>query len=237
MNKKAWLIFLPIGLLLVVLVFLNLAIPSFSWLSIATKQKEIDALTKIEAPLDITIGTKSNGEFTPFDLGKIDVEATPKYREYVFCVWSTSDNIEYYTYFAHTTNIGLKFHLYEAKVFETGVDSAQSKVTYLGVDYSRGDEIAGGYLNPKSSDNTKAEFDDMYYRATYGHYQNVDQYGIPLYWKSESTTAITSDSEHITVDGDEVNCNYYVLRVDWDSDEIEFNRKETDMFYIMVSSE
>lgn len=224
---------------LVCLLLLAAAIPTLSWLSSISK-KGLVTLTRVEAPISIEIGTSNEGEFAYLDLGKIDVETSQSYREYVFNVWTKCDEtIDYYLYLAHTTNIGFEYTLYEASEYTSG-----TKITYLGEDYTKGTQVTGAYFNEKQDSVTGEEGlgktyadNDEYYIGTYRDYTNVQKYGIPLYWKSTNSYRLNDDSERVSVDGTEYHSNYYVLRVSWDPEVVKFNRKETDMIYFMVRSD
>lgn len=217
------------AVLLVMLLIAAIADPTFSWLA-ALRGKELVSLTGVETPVMIEIGTSENGEFEPFDMGKIDVEDPSGYKEYVFCVYSEKGSgIIYDLYLAHTTNIGFRYSLFPAIVVGS---PAGADITYLGQSYTKGSEITGSYLNETGSDGL-AKTDDQYYVRTYGTYDTVQKYGVPLYWKTDSHLSLDTT---ITVDGKEYDCRYYILRVSWDTDVLKLNRKETDMFYIMAQS-
>ena len=99
-----------------------------------------------------------------------------KYEDVVFCVYSQGANEKYYLQLAHTTNIGFQYTIYKASVQSDG------EISYLGNKYSRGEALAGKYLNV-DSDSKYAT--NQYHETTYGNYDKVQQSAEPLYWRSD----------------------------------------------------
>lgn len=216
-----------------VLLILLIIDPAFSWLGLVSG-KGLATVTRVETPVLIEIGTSDEGRFEPFDMGKIDVENNElHYQEYVFCVYSKMDpTLEYGLYLAHTTNIGFEYTLYRAdQDGESGVI-----VEYLDEEYTKGTELTGKYLNLEPGSDLLAKTDDQYYLRTYGSYDNVQEYGVPLYWESDDTMCLSDGDDTVTIEETDYQCDYYILRVSWDPEKVVFNRKETDMVYIMAQS-
>lgn len=240
-TKTVSTIFASLIILLVTILSIQFLVPTVSaWLASLTN-KGIVTVAKLETPTSIEIGTSDDGKFTSLDLGKIDVEnkSAPKYREYVFCVWTkTTFPMGFNFYFAHTTNIGFEYSIYEASHLSS---STGSDIEYLGEYYSKGEQVSGDYLNLDHDDSTLADEDDYYFVGTYADYTNVQKYGRPLYWRADDVYQLSSDSDKVTVIDEEdvehsYNCQYFIIRVSWDNDDIQFNRKETDMIYFMAQS-
>lgn len=72
-----------------------------------------------------------------------------------------------------------------------------------------------------------ANDDDIYYTLTYGNYDYVNEYAIPLYWKNNGNI-------HVNLDSHNDFCDYYILRVIWGPSRA--NDKETDILYISAKN-
>ena len=101
---------------------------------------------------------------------------------------------------------------------------SDGEISYLGNKYSRGEALAGKYLNV-DSDSKYAT--NQYHETTYGNYDKVQQSAEPLYWRSDEPETLPREAN-----ANALYVNYYILHISWD-DTVQ-NNKETDMIYLMA---
>lgn len=207
-KKKAVLAVIAAALALLVL-------PVMAWLYM---QRSMETITKINMPA-LFIGAGDAKPIQELELSNIDVSAEQKYKDIVFCVYSTKPGLEYDIQLAHTTNIGFTYEIYKASLVPSDGD-----VSYLNERYKKGNELNGSYLNKGDNGYATAE----YHETTYAQYDknNVQAAAEPLYWR-------TTDKEKLPAEGHNGNyINYYILHISWD-EKVQDN-KETDMVYLMA---
>ena len=205
-KKKAVLAVIAAALALLVL-------PVMAWLYM---QRSMETITKINMPA-LFIGAGDAKPIQELELSNIDVSAEQKYKDIVFCVYSTKSGLDYDIQLAHTTNIGFTYTIYKASL-----SSSDGDVSYLNERYTKGDELRGSYLN--KGNNGYAT--DRYHETTYAQYNNVQAAAEPLYWR-------TTDKEKLPAKEHNGNyINYYILHISWD-EKVQDN-KETDMVYLMA---
>ena len=198
----------------IIAVLVLLTIPVLAWFS---RQRSMETMTQINLPYALRIGAGNTQPIQQLELSNIDV-SKKKYEDVVFCVYSQGANEKYYLQLAHTTNIGFHYKIYKASVQQGG------EISYLGNQYSKGEELAGEYLNV-DSDSKYAT--DQYHETTYGNYDEVQQSAEPLYWRSDEQETLPGEAN-----ANALYVNYYILRISWD-DTVQ-NNKETDMIYLMA---
>ena len=198
----------------IIAALLLLTIPVLAWFY---RQRSMETMTQINLPYALRIGAGNTQPIQQLELSNIDV-SKKKYEDVVFCVYSQGANEKYYLQLAHTTNIGFQYTIYKASVNQGG------EISYLGNQYSKGEELAGKYLN---IDSTKKYATNQYHQTTYGDYNNVQQSAEPLYWRSDEQETLPEEANANTL-----YVNYYILRISWD-DTVQ-NNKETDMIYLMA---
>ena len=198
-----------------------LALPVFAWLYM---HRSMETITKVNMPNALLIGAGDAKPIQQLELSNIDVSGSQKYKDVVFCVYSTKPGLDYHLQLAHTTNIGFSYEIDKASI-ET--EAANGSIFYLGDYYRKGDKLAGIYLNKETTNNYATE---AYHEKTYGAYNNVQVSAEPLYWKTTSQEKLPDEMQTPDENGNYVN--YYILHITWD--ETVQNNKETDMIYIMA---
>lgn len=96
--------------------------------------------------------------------------------------------------------------------------------------YVIGNKVNGKYLNNAAvgADNLALN-NDKYYNENYGNNTNVEAHAIPSYWQ------VTLPANP---DANKQFCRYFVLRVTWNTEEQNANKKkETDIIYFSVERE
>lgn len=212
-KRRMWLTRKRRGVISVILAFSALLVlPVFAWLYM---HRSMETITKVNMPNALLIGAGDAKPIQQLELSNIDVSGTQKYKDVVFCVYSTKPGLDYHLQLAHTTNIGFSYEIDKASI-ET--KAADGSIFYLGDYYRKGDKLAGNYLNKET------------HEKTYEKYSNVQISAEPLYWKTTSQEKLPDETQTPDKNGNYVN--YYILHITWD--ETVQNNKETDMIYIMA---
>lgn len=198
-----------------------LALPVFAWLYM---HRSMETITKVNMPNALLIGAGDAKPIQQLELSNIDVSGAQKYKDVVFCVYSTKPGLAYHLQLAHTTNIGFSYEIDKASI-ET--DAVNGSIFYLGDYYKKGSKLAGNYLNKETESNYAT---NAYHEKTYEKYGNVQISAEPLYWKTASQEKLPDERQKPDKNGNYVN--YYILHITWD--ETVQNNKETDMIYIMA---
>lgn len=215
-TKKTWAVTAIAMALLALLI-----VPVFGWMYM---ERSMETMTKINIPYALKLGAGNTRPIQELELSNIDVSGEQKYKDIVFCVYSSQENREYDLQLAHTSNIGFTYNIYHASKDDSG------SVNYLKENYSQGDELKGSYLNKKDGSKYAT---DRFHGTTYDSYNSVQISAEPLYWKTtEKQTLNKTTSAITTIDKDTYYVDYYILRISWD-DTVQ-NNKETDMIYIMA---
>ncbi|WP_461877145.1 hypothetical protein [Fusicatenibacter sp.] len=196
-----------------------LALPVFAWLYM---HRSMETITKVNMPNALLIGAGDAKPIQQLELSNIDVSGAQKYKDVVFCVYSTKPGLDYHLQLAHTTNIGFSYEIDKASIETEAMDGS---IFYLGDYYRKDSELAGNYLNKETTNNYATK---DYHRKTYGEYSNVQVSAEPLYWKTTSQEKLPDEIP----DKNGNYVNYYILHITWD--ETVQNNKETDMIYIMA---
>ncbi len=215
-TKKTWAVTAIAMALLALLI-----VPVFGWMYM---ERSMETMTKINIPYALKLGAGNTRPIQELELSNIDVSGEQKYKDIVFCVYSSQENKEYHLQLAHTSNIGFTYKIYHASKDENG------SVNYLKENYRQGDKLEGRYLNQR--DDSKYAT-DRFHGTTYGSYDSVQISAEPLYWKTTEKQTLDKETSAITtIDEDKYYVHYYILRISWD-DTVQ-NNKETDMIYIMA---
>lgn len=196
-----------------------LALPVFAWLYM---HRSMETITKVNMPNALLIGAGDAKPIQQLELSNIDVSGAQKYKDVVFCVYSTKPGLDYHLQLAHTTNIGFSYEIDKASIETEAVDGS---IFYLGDYYRENSKLAGNYLNKETERNYATKH---YHGKTYGEYSNVQISAEPLYWKTTSQEKLPDEIP----DKNRNYVNYYILHITWD--ETVQNNKETDMIYIMA---
>lgn len=215
-TKKNWAVTAIAMALLALLI-----VPVFGWMYM---ERSMETMTKINIPYALKLGAGNTRPIQELELSNIDVSGEQKYKDIVFCVYSSQENREYDLQLAHTSNIGFTYNIYHASRDENG------SVNYLKENYSQGADLKGSYLNKQDGSKYAT---DRFHETTYDSYNSVQISAEPLYWKTtEKQTLNKTTSAITTIDEDTYYVDYYILRISWD-DTVQ-NNKETDMIYIMA---
>lgn len=220
-KHRMWLTRKKRGVISVLLAFCALLVlPIFAWLYM---HRSMETITKVNMPNALLIGAGDAKPIQQLELSNIDVSGTQKYKDVVFCVYSTKPGLDYHLQLAHTTNIGFSYEIDKASIETKAVDGG---IFYLGDYYRKGGQLAGKYLNKATESNYAKDC----HEKTYGGYSNVQTSAEPLYWKTTSQEKLPDKMQKSDKNGNYVN--YYILHITWD--ETVQNNKETDMIYIMA---
>ncbi len=215
-TKKTWAVTAIAMALLALLI-----VPVFGWMYM---ERSMETMTKINIPYALKLGAGNTRPIQELELSNIDVSGEQKYKDIVFCVYSSQENKEYDLQLAHTSNIGFTYNIYHAAKDENG------SVNYLKENYSQRAELKGRYLNKQDGSKYATK---GFHEETYGFYSNVQISAEPLYWKTTDKQILNEKNSAITtIDKDKYYVDYYILRISWD-DTVQ-NNKETDMIYIMA---
>lgn len=215
-TKKTWAVTAIAMALLALLI-----VPVFGWMYM---ERSMETMTKINIPYALKLGAGNTRPIQELELSNIDVSGEQKYKDIVFCVYSSQENREYDLQLAHTSNIGFTYNIYHASKAENG------SVNYLKENYSQWAELKGSYLNKQEGSKYAT---DEFHRTTYDAYNNVQKSAEPLYWKTTDKQTLNKTTSAITtIDEDTYYVDYYILRISWD-DTVQ-NNKETDIIYIMA---
>lgn len=213
---------------------LGVSIVTYAWLYF---ERRAMAIKEIADPTAINISAGNHENYMYIDLSGIDLyDGT--YKDFVFGISGTNINT-FQMQLAFTTNNQFTFEVYRAKegsapsgvtpigeVFYITHESTPRTLKY----YTTEDQLLNGTLvNQKGDANLGKDQTDStgdtknYYEKTYDDYNNVDKYAIPLYWQINDIVPTDVENHEF--------CNYFILRVKWDS-ENRTNNKETDILYI-----
>lgn len=216
-TKKTWAVTAIAMALLALLI-----VPVFGWMYM---ERSMETMSKINIPYALKLGAGNTRPIQELELSNIDVSGEQKYKDIVFCVYSSQENREYDLQLAHTSNIGFTYNIYHAAKDKNG------SVNYLKENYSQRAELKGRYLN-KQADSKYAT--DEFHGITYDSYNSVQKSAEPLYWKTTEKQILNEKNSAITkiIDEDKYYVDYYILRISWD-DTVQ-NNKETDIIYIMA---
>ena len=213
---------------------LSTCVTTYAWLYF---ERRAIALKEIADPTAINISAGNQENYMYIDLSGIDLyDGT--HKDFVFGISGTNINT-FQMQLAFTTNNQFTFEVYRATegavpggvtpvgiVYYTTHESTPRTLTYY---TTLAQKLSGTIVNQKGEailgkDKTDSTGDAKnYYQKTYDQYANVDKYAIPLYWQINDV-APTDVVNHAF-------CNYFILRVKWDS-ESRTNNKETDILYI-----
>lgn len=202
---------------------LLVALPLYAWF---THTRSIAMTTKINAPTQLYITAGNKESVANLEMGNIDVETEPKYKDFVFGISGTDVN-QYKIQLAHTTNIPFTYTIYRAS---SASKDDSDVVEYTAEDdskyyYQKGDLVTGGYINQDSTTNIA---NDSLHEKSYDKYgkENVQQHAEALYWQSGPLDVKDTKNSDDFVD-------YFIIRVSWAEQNVE-NNKETDMVYLTV---
>lgn len=221
-KHRMWLTRKKRSVISVILAFSALLVlPVFAWLYM---HRSMETITKVNMPNALLIGAGDAKPIQQLELSNIDVSGAQKYKDVVFCVYSTKPGLDYHLQLAHTTNIGFSYEIDKASIETKAVDGS---IFYLGDYYKKGSKLAGNYLNKETESNYAT---NAYHEKTYEEYSHVQKSAEPLYWKTASQEKLPNEMQKPDKNGNYVN--YYILHITWD--ETVQNNKETDMIYIMA---
>ena len=222
---------------LVLIVVLLGCITTYAWLFY---ERKAIAIKEIADPTAINISAGNKENYMYIDLSGIDL-SDGTYKDFVFGVSGTNIH-SYRLQLAYTTNNQFEFEVYVATELGSG-DSVPENNTGI-VYYTTHDAspsikryITGANATPlngtivnKVDGEILGKNNDSYYTKTYGSYTKVDKYAIPLYWQKSGIIPTGIDSHNSF-------CNYFILRVKWETQTNGTNNKETDILYISARRE
>ena len=228
------------ALILLVLLALCVSLVVYAWFRY---ERDAAALAELSDPTAIYINAANREEIRYMDMSGIDVEGeTDGYKDFVFCI--RGDNVgSYRLQLAYTTNNQFSYELYPANQLVSGSVPANAVGVALytthPVSGTIGPEqtyyiapgtspIVGDFLNKNTGASEILAYDDsypadQYHTLTYDDYDIVHKYAWPIYWQARNLIHPISDAYGSF-------CDYYILRVIWNSGAT--NTKETDIIYI-----
>lgn len=216
------------------ILLLGTCITTYAWLYF---ERRAIAVKEIADPTAINISAGNQENYMYIDLSGIDLyDGT--YKDFVFGISGTNINT-FQMQLSFTTNNQFTFEVYRATegavpggvtaistVYYITHESTPRTLTYYTTEARK---LSGTLVNQKGDENLGKNKTDStgdpknYYQNTYGTYDNVDKYAIPLYWQINDIAPENVENHAF--------CNYFILRVKWDS-ENRTNNKETDILYI-----
>ena len=212
-NNKPWIIaVISLAVLLVT------AVGVYAWF---TNQKSLATITRVNAPMALSIGAGAKEDSKYIDMGGIDVSGETKKKDFVFCVYSDETVGNYKIQLAHTTNIPFDYTVYKATESNENGDVLYVDKSNTNHYYTKGAEISGAYLNQKEADKIA---NDTLHDKSYGTYSSVQKNAEPLYWQSGSIAPLQPTETNTGF------VDYYILEVS--SEENVPADKETDIVYI-----
>ena len=139
-KHRMWLTRKKRGVISVILAFSALLVlPVFAWLYM---HRSMETITKVNMPNALLIGAGDAKPIQQLELSNIDVSGAQKYKDVVFCVYSTKPGLDYHLQLAHTTNIGFSYEIDKASIETVAADES---IFYLGDYYKKGSKLAGNY--------------------------------------------------------------------------------------------
>lgn len=75
-------------------------------------------------PNALLIGAGDAKPIQQLELSNIDVSGAQKYKDVVFCVYSTKPGLAYHLQLAHTTNIGFSYEIDKASIETDAVNGS-----------------------------------------------------------------------------------------------------------------
>ena len=220
-KHRMWLTRKKRSVISVILAFSALLVlPVFAWLYM---HRSMETITKVNMPNALLIGAGDAKPIQQLELSNIDVSGAQKYKDVVFCVYSTKPGLglsssagTYYEYWIFVCKLSKGIYRKRRQWMEV--------FFYLGDYYKKGSKLAGNYLNKETESNYAT---NAYHKKTYEEYSHVQKSAEPLYWKTTSQETLPEKQDDTTY-----YVNYYILRILWD--ENVQNNKETDMIYLMA---
>lgn len=193
-----------------------------------TGQKDMKTISKINTPINLTLGAGHNESIQQLDLGNIDAKIESHTKKYVFSVSSNESIVQCYRLqLSHTTNIKFTYTIYHSSELGEEEEILNDDILYVGTDnheyyYRIGEKVQMEVLNPDNNDTFLANQDD--YSKTYNEYRKVQKHAKPLY----------TISGEITPGNTSTFIDYYILEITWEEEQVQ-NNKETDMVYLMAA--
>ena len=131
-----------------------LVLPVFAWLYM---HRSMETITKVNMPNALLIGAGDAKPIQQLELSNIDVSGAQKYKDVVFCVYSTKPGLDYHLQLAHTTNIGFSYEIDKASIeytdgstyvgtCDTNGLTGIGKITFINGDFFEG-TFLDGYRN------------------------------------------------------------------------------------------
>lgn len=202
----------------VLCVLLTFSISVYAWFDL---KKEIETVTMVQKPTMLVLTSGNIEDIERFNLGDIDVEESTS-KEYVFGVYSDV-KVDYKIELAYTQNIDFKsYEIYKAREHNSFLEGSVVYIT------ESGEKLYYSKADPDPVD--MAEYiDDQ--DLTYENYEYVQDKAVPKYYIQRDAVIHSLDA-----DTDKGFIDYYILKIDWEGKNIQ-NDKETDMIYIIVSSD
>lgn len=237
-NKKTKTLRVNMIITFVLIIVLLGCITTYAWLFY---EKRAIAIKEISDPTAINISAGNKENYMYIDLSGIDL-SDGTYKDFVFGVSGTNIN-SYQLQLSYTTNNQFEFEVYRATELTNGSIPANNTGVVLYTTHdanptvktyitgANATPLAGTLVNEYNDSNlgknkSQSNGDNPnYYSKTYGNYDKVDKYAVPLYWQKSSIIPLSVD-EHNSF------CDYFILRVKWQQSSNNTNNKETDILYI-----
>lgn len=188
----------------------------YSWFDFG---KKLETVTVVQKPTMLVLTSGNTEDIERFYLGDIDAEEGTS-KDYVFGVYSDV-KVDYKIELAYTQNIAFKsYDVFSAGETEKAEEGSVLYITESGDEqyYQRGEKV--GFEEYEDTDD-----------LTYEGYENVHKKSRPRYFIQKEAVIHSDDT-----DTDKGFTDYYILNINWEGTGIQ-NDKETDMIYIIVSSE
>ena len=212
------------------------ATPVLAWFYV---KKNLGAYAPVSSPESLYIGAGHRDienemfediRYLYFD--SIDAAKNIEYWDHVFCVYGKAIS-HFRIQLAYTTNNQFEYEIYPAVESSVESEGAVKYVTHTSTPETyyytiNGEALAGTALNETTVNGKKLgvfDTNNTYFSNTYGSYDNLNQYAVPVYWQTTGYQTGDRDADFV---------NYYILRVIMNGKNV--NDRETDIICIAAKS-
>lgn len=222
------------------------ATPVLAWFAI---RKNLGAYAPVSSPESLYIGAGHRDienemfediRYLYFD--GIDATKHIEHWDHVFCVYGKAIS-HFKIQLAYTTNNQFSYEIYPAVESSEESENAVRYVTHtatpetfyytIATEEVNGEQVqvqplGGSFLNETIVNGESLgifDSENTDYHNTYGNYENVNKYAVPLYWQTTGYQTGDANTDFV---------NYYILRVNMNGKSV--NDRETDIICIAAKS-